>query len=198
MRFSTYIWKSSRAQLSLTLILLIIFVILFINSWAHSMKLAAMWQNWMEVLFAFGTIGIAAFIWWNEKKGDWENNLPKRLDVRFVCSNQDPENPVFTVDNAPLTGSAEVRQWGQQIGRQRNGGKDLSFSGFKVEVPQHEYSNGEDIMKYKLTVWLQAPPDAKEPKTWKYDNDGKLIQNNEKFESISTHPASQSAKQTSP
>jgi hypothetical protein len=129
-----------------------------------------MWQSWMEPFLAFSTITIAIFIWYNEKKQDWESALPKKLDVYF----QHQDKVIYQVRNAPLAGDDDIRQWGQQIGRQMNKG-DLLFNGFKVEGPNREtYKAGKDVMRYTLTVWLQNIEEGKTEKTWHYDDDGRL------------------------
>lgn len=185
MRFLNYLWKSrsARWQIILTGILIAVFVSLLVNSRLQSMGFAEMWQNWMEAFLAFGTIIIAIFIWYNEKKQNWENNLPKKLNVCFRHNEQD----FYQVINAPLAGSEDVRQWGQQLGRQMHGG-DLSFKEFSVKEPMRPTDeNGKYVMRYELTVWLQNFDESKGKKTWEYGDDGKFI-NDEKRENINNHP----------
>ncbi|CAN5562641.1 hypothetical protein BH10ACI1_BH10ACI1_11130 [soil metagenome] len=130
-----------------------------------------MWQSWMEAFLAFATIIIAFLIGYNEKRQDWEDTLPKRLNACFDFNGE----AVFTVENAPLAGSDDIRQWGQQIGLQMNNNERLSFCGFKVEGPELETDeNSNPKMQYKLTVWLQEKPNENS-KTWKYDDEGKLM-----------------------
>jgi hypothetical protein len=174
MSFLKFIWKSksTRWQIVLTGILVIVFLALLFRSLSQSKGLAEMWQSWMEPFLAFSTILIAVFIWYNEKKQDWESALPKKLDVSF----QHQDEVIYRVRNAPLAGDDDIRQWGQQIGRQMNKG-DLLFNGFKVEGPNRETDKtGKDVMRYTLTVWLQRIEEGKTEKTWEYDDDGKLIE----------------------
>jgi len=142
-----------------------------------------MWQNWMEPFLAFGTILIAVFIWLNEKRQDWENNLPKKLNASFAY---DEKQVFYQVENAPLAGDDDVRQWGQQLGRQMHGG-DLSFKGFNVKGPARDTdSNGKYVMRYELTVWLQKADESIKKKTWIYGDDGKFLE--EKLENINNPP----------
>lgn len=188
MRFSDNLLKSGSArwQLILTGVLSVVFLILFVNSRLHSMGFAEMWQHWMEAFLAFGTIIIAIFIWYNEKKQDWENNLPKKLNAFFIYN----EQVFYQVENAPLAGKDDVRQWGQQIGFQMNDGKNLLFSGFNVKGPQRDTdSNHRYVMRYELIVWLQNIGEGKRRKKWIYGDDGKFIKE-EGFENTSELPTS--------
>lgn len=77
--------------------------------------------------------------------------------------------------NDPLAGDNDIRQWGQQIGRQMNKG-DLLFNGFKMEGPNRDFDNSRNyVMRYKLTVWLQQIDEGEPEKVWEYDDEGKLI-----------------------
>lgn len=174
MTFLKHIWesKSARWQVILTTVFVIVFLALLFRSLSQSKEFADIWQSWMEPFLAFSTIAIAIFIWYNEKKQEWENALPKKLDVYF----QHGEKVIYQVRNAPLAGDNDIRQWGQQIGRQMNRG-DLLFNGFKMEGPNRDFDKiGNDIMRYKLTVWLQQIEEGELEKIWEYDDNGKLIE----------------------
>lgn len=177
MNFLSYLWtsKNSRWQILLTAAIVLGFVMAVLCSSFSAMSFFDMWQNWMEAFLAFSAIIIGVFIWHNEKKQDWEYSLPKKLDVFFYF-----EDKVFyEIRNAPLTGSDDVRQWGQQIGRQMNDDVNLSFDGFNVKGPMRDTDkNGDYIMRYVLTVWLQEIDHGKEAKVWQYDDDGKVLKIN--------------------
>lgn len=174
MKFWKPFWNSTSAkgQIILTSVLIIIIIILLFNGRSHSISYAQIWQNRIDPVLTIGTILIASFIWYSEKKQNWENNLPMKLNVFFRHNDQ----VFYQVENAPLAGSDDVRQWGQQLGRQIHGG-DLSFNGFSVEVPVPDTdSNGKDVMRYELTVWLLTTDNIKEKKKWIYDDEGRFLE----------------------
>ena len=175
MSFWRHLWrsKSTKRQIILTSFLALCLIIFFIIGCLQSKSPNEMWQSWIDPFLALSTIFIAAFIWWNEKRQDWENALPKKLDAYFKYQNK----TVYQVKNAPLAGDDDIRQWGQQIGRQMNDDKNLSFNGFKVEGPNRERDKaGKNIMRYALTIWLQQIEGGKNGRSWLYDDDGKLIE----------------------
>lgn len=175
MNFPGYLWKSNTTRWQILLVVFFVFIgIPVFRAYSQSIGLAEIWQNWLEAFLAFLTAFVAIFIWLNEKKQDWENSLPKKLDAFFIHN----EEIFYQVENAPLTGENDIRQWGQQIGFQMNGG-NLKFNGFKVEGPNRGKDTEENyVMRYKLTVWLQSINEGRQEKTWIYGNDGKLIKPN--------------------
>lgn len=175
MSFLKYLWKSgsTRGQILFSGFFGIAFLTSVFYSLSQTMNFGDMWQRWMEPFLAFATIFIAGFIWYNEKKQDWENNLPKKLKVFFFLG----EKVFYQVENAPLAGDNDIRQWGQQIGRQMNGDKNLLFNGFNVKGPVRDKdSKGEDVMLYELIVWLQSIDEDKTEKIWIYGENGKLVE----------------------
>ncbi len=173
MRFWKYLWKPLNVRIQILLIFSIIltFTYFIVYSFCKSMGFAEMWQNWMEAFLAIATIILAFLIGYNEKRQDWENTLPKRLNACFDYNGE----AIFTVENAPLAGTDDIRQWGQQIGKQMNNNQFLSFNGFRIEGPEILTDENKNYkMQYKLTVWLQEKPDEAS-KVWKYNDDGKLL-----------------------
>lgn len=178
MGFWKYLWKSTNLRVQIILLIGIgLLFILFVFSNPESKGFNSMWQNWMEPFLAFATIAIAFLIAYNEKRQDWENNLPKKLNASFVYINgENSDEEIYRVENAPLSGSDDIRQWGQQIGMQMNGDR-LDFSGFKVEGPElRKDTNGADIMQYQLTVWLEKIKDNINKTAWKYGDNGKVVE----------------------
>jgi hypothetical protein len=175
MRFLSYIWTSGRAkgQILLAFLLVAAFLWLIFKSLSQSMGFGAMWQSWMEAFIAFGTILIAVFIWINEQKQDWESNLPKRLNADFVYST----THIYEIRNAQLAGSDDVRQWGQQIGMQMNQNRPLKFRGFKVQAAKRDFdlNRKHRIMLHTLTIWLHEIDADMKRKRWIYDDDGKVL-----------------------
>jgi len=173
MNFFHYLWalKNSRWQILLTFAIAVGFGAAFSCSKIHAMSFFDMWQNWMEAFLSFAIIILGVFIWYNEKKQDWEITLAKKLDVYFYYQ----DRVFYEVKNAPLAGDNDIRQWGQQLGMQMNEGEKLHFREFNVRGPVRDTTkSGEHIMRYVLTIWLQSIGDGKTEKIWQYDDDGKL------------------------
>jgi hypothetical protein len=146
--FLGYLWKSNatRWQLVLTALFAFAFIVQVIRSFSRSKTLSEIWQ-WVDPFLAISTVVLALFIWHNEKKQDWENTLPKKLNIFFRLAGS--EGAIYEVKNAPLAGSGDIRQWGQQIGKQMNRG-ELAFSGFTVTGPRRDKHN--NVMRYELTI----------------------------------------------
>ena len=173
MSFWNYILKSKplKIQTILLFLTILLFSYFLVCSICKSMGFTEMWGTWMEAFISFATI-IVAFIGYNEKRQDWENSLPKKLNAVFDYNGES----VFVIENAPLSGSDDIRQWGQQIGMQMNGDK-LDFSGFKVEGPELQKDiNGEYLMQYQLTVWLEKIKEKTNKTVWKYGDNGKVVE----------------------
>jgi hypothetical protein len=103
--------------------------------------LTSWWSAWLDPLIGMGTFCVAVFVWLGERRQDWEEQLPRRLTVRFVLL-QDGKPPqlVMLCREADLTSAADIRQWGQQIGKQMNQNENLGleiyFDLFAAK-PQH-------------------------------------------------------------
>jgi hypothetical protein len=177
MSFRNYLWKSK--PMKIQIILLVLIVLLFsyflIYSFCRSMGFSEMWQNWMEAFISFATIIVASFIAYNEKWQDWENTLPNKLNAVFDYNG----NEIFVIENAPLAGSNDIRQWGQQIAKQMNDNEFLEFNSFQINGPTRvtDETNKRQTMSYELKVWLHKEPKGTK-KTWKYDNEGRLLTEN--------------------
>ena len=100
---------STGIQLVLAIVLVVVCGALGISYWSRGF--AEMWQR-VDPVLTVGTLLIAVFIWFNEKKREWENGLPKKLDVYFKVKNDQTGgyDDVYTIINAPLTGGDDVRQ----------------------------------------------------------------------------------------
>jgi hypothetical protein len=81
------------------------------------------WWNWMEPITGASTLVVAILVWFNEVNQDWDNSLPKRLSVTFSFEGK----KVMVCERAYLAGEGDIRQWGQQLGRQMAGDRTLSF-----------------------------------------------------------------------
>lgn len=174
MNFLGYLLRSRTTRTQMIFVVFLVgFCLLFFPRFSNYLGLPDIWQNWGEVCLALVTVSVAVFIWYNEKKQDWENSLPKKLDVSFVHESKD----FYRVKNAPLASENDVRQWGQSIGQQMNDGKPLSFTGFYTEAPRRaKNSAGDPITQYEVRIWLQKIDPDKQPTEWVYDDDGRLVE----------------------
>lgn len=171
-----YIWKKSRWQLVTALAAIFILGMAWI---LHGSLGGAYWDRGTDQGLSLITVLMAVFIWINSQRQEWKRNLPMKLDVRYDLNGED----YYTVINAPLAGDDDIRQWGQQLGKQINNLTDLPFSGFKLAPPRLETDEHNiPIIKYSLTIWLFEQNDedyralVKENRgySWKYDTDGKI------------------------
>lgn len=182
MSFLKYLWhsKAIRWQIGLFGFMTVIFSVLLFRSLSHLQILPAPWAKilseiwvWLDPFLTISAVFLALFIWYNEKKQDWEDHLPKKLNALFRLGNGDI---VYQVINAPLAGADDIRQWGQQIGKQMNDNKNLEFDGLNVSGPERATDKGgQPVMRYTLTIWLQEQSAKKPQKTWEYNDDGTLI-----------------------
>ncbi len=122
---------------------------------------------------------IAVFFW--ELEQDWENSLPKILTANFKYD----DKLVMKCEGAFLAGEADIRQWGQQIGRQMAGGGDLYFlPGIEQSPPttdKLDENNPHEVHKkrYEVTFTLtKLPANLKAP----FEKNQYLLRRPPKFE----------------
>ena len=139
--------------------------------------------NWVDIkdkdsLFTyvdpiFGiTTGVLAFaIWYNDMKRNWEESLEKKLTVHFSFANQ----YVYSCFEAFLPHQSDIRNLGQSIGSQMNGGL-LNFSPFMHLLPKRLVTpnDGEQYWVYEIHFFLRESLESKSPghKIW-YENNSK-------------------------
>lgn len=81
----------------------------------------------------------------------WTEKLPKKLTIHFKHNNQ----YTFTCHKAYLSDKGDIRQWGQQIGKQMNNLDNLDFyPHIKEETPKIEYIKNGEIKKGGYLRWL--------------------------------------------
>ena len=73
-----------------------------------------LWSPILEHYVTFGTFLAAFAAWFGSIKREWKEGLPKRLSVKFYYNNK----VVMQCDYAYLSGESDIRQLGQQIGKQ--------------------------------------------------------------------------------
>ncbi|GIX03565.1 MAG: hypothetical protein KatS3mg113_0571 [Planctomycetaceae bacterium] len=72
--------------------------------------------TWLEPLLGISTLFVAVWIFFEEGRESWEQQLPKKLNAIFIYENE----RIMECLNAVLTSEADIRQWGQQLGKQMN------------------------------------------------------------------------------
>lgn len=112
----------------LTGLFLLWVIVDWLSGWHVGDSIKERWNADLDQVVSLATLMIALFVWYGEIAEDWKNNLPKRLTVRFetVDENNEPELAMLCI-KAHLSDAADIRNLGQQIGRQMNDGKDIPF-----------------------------------------------------------------------
>jgi len=82
------------------------------------------WLNNIQAVLGAFTLLVASFVWLDELRDDWEEELPNRMSVYFFHAGQ----PVIVCRHVWLAGADDLRAWGQQVGAQAAGERFLDFS----------------------------------------------------------------------
>lgn len=82
------------------------------------------WLNNIQAVFGGFTLLIAIFVWFDELRDDWEDQLPSRMSVFFFHGGR----PAIVCRHVWLAGADDLRAWGQQVGAQAAGERFLDFS----------------------------------------------------------------------
>lgn len=104
--------------------------------------------------------GIFGFIiWYNQKRTQVIEELPKRMTVHFVRD----RDLIASCYESALAHEGDIRQMAQQIGKQMLGGDLKMYPYFNIETPEVCYSETEKkddkpikIRLYKVTIFLNA------------------------------------------
>ncbi|MCA9750446.1 MAG: hypothetical protein KC414_15150 [Romboutsia sp.] len=107
------------------------------------------WTNIIDPLVTLLTVSITIIVYLTNARKNWEDNLEKRLTVHFMYK----DKYMMSCIQAFLTGTGDIRQWGQQIGRQMNGGKNLDF--FPYMTLSDSIDDTYNYKDYILTVYLE-------------------------------------------
>lgn len=77
--------------------------------------------SFYDVFLTIGTFVTALLVWMGELRQDWENTLPKRLNVCFLHPRPAGESRDYIAIvcvEAYLSGEGDIRQWSQTIAKQ--------------------------------------------------------------------------------
>jgi len=149
-----FLWKFSKVQLITIGLSFLTWLIVFLTCLTHySLSFPDQWELWMEAFVTFNIVFLAVFIGYNEQRQDWENSLPKKLNVEYKLN----EDVVFcTVINAPLSSESDIRTWATSIaGTILNKQVYIKFSGFFMHKPRVNKKKG--MMIYDLDIFIDEP-----------------------------------------
>jgi len=123
-----------------------------------------LWWHKMEMPVVFGTFLFSLFIALRTFYEEWDRKLPKRLTVHFKLHDErNSENGkyIMSCHDAYLASEADIRQWGQQIGRQM--ANELDFEVF-IDSTKPKRINGL-YNHYSATFFLTKIPKQKDKTT---------------------------------
>jgi len=146
-----FLWRTSKVQIVISILVAVYCI--FKLSCCNNANFPTQWSNWLDAYATGVTIFIGVLIWYNEKKQDWENELPKKLTVHFKYKGQ----YIMSCINAPLVGEHDVRAYGQSIGGQiskmRNNLPLETF--FDFELKKFQKTRHEPLVNsYVITFYI--------------------------------------------
>ncbi|MBK6699597.1 MAG: hypothetical protein IPG55_06785 [Saprospiraceae bacterium] len=158
-----YIWKENWFQV-VVITLLSIFLIWY-SYCGYSDDLMS------EIIGKFlpiATLMIGCFLWYNEQKENYMNQLPKKLNVKYQL-----DEKYFEIVNAPLAHEGDIRAWGQAIAKNvLNESQYVEYSGYFIDTPR--IIEGRKF--YSITIYLKKAIGGFEfGKSYYFGNDGKYI-----------------------
>ncbi len=168
-----FIWEISKVQIWAAIIFTLTGIVIYVICCCScELSFTEQWSNWLEIYSTFGLIGVSIVIWYNEQKRNWVGNLPKKLDIFYIYQGE-----VFCkVENAPLSGESDIRNWGQSIGQTilQDSATRINFSGFKTSAGK--LNKKKKIVKYKHEVFLKEKFNLHGYiSEFEFDDDGKLL-----------------------
>ncbi len=123
-------------------------------------NLGDFWDKSVGTISSIATFFIAIFLWFNDLSRDWKDSLEKRLSVDYCFINAKGEVQVaMRCVGAYLSGEADIRQWGQQIGKQMNNNELLSFNPLPFQMsltPLFDEREGHFYKPYYLVIMLDT------------------------------------------
>ncbi len=169
-----FLWKFSKVQLITIGLSFLTWLIVFLTCLIHySLSFPDQWELWMEAFVTFNIVFLAVFIGYNEQRQDWENSLPKKLNVEYKFN----KDVVFcTVINAPLSSESDIRTWATSIaGTILNKKVHINFSGFFMHKPRVNKKKG--MMIYDLDIFIDKPIKGMEDAKIVFFDNGELDKN---------------------
>ena len=130
----------------------------------------------LERLAVAGTLLVTGSLWLRGLCAEWEESLPKRLDVIFLFGDDNEEKMVCR--GAFLAHQADIRNWGQQIGSQMaKGDRKLAFDpNIQRKAAEVVHEDGQVFKRYQVSFKLTKLPKIFRDKpnlqkiTWQYNS----------------------------
>ena len=148
--------------------MIIILIIIAIIIYLIVIPNAHLLHDFLSYFLPVSTLCIGIFVWYNEQKENYMNQLPKKLNVKYQL-----DEKYFEIINAPLAHEGDIRAWGQAIAKNvLNARVDVDYSGYFIDKP---IVNDEKKV-YTLTIYLTKEITGIEfGKSYYFGNDGKYI-----------------------
>lgn len=146
-----YLLRKHGWQIALAIIVFgsLIFLSLYREKWYDAI-------NWFEAIAGVGTLILATFLWWNDMRKNWEDQLPKKLNAYFTFESYN----VLVFKNILLISEGDIRAWAQQIALQKVGEKLSLEPFFRFEsLGVQRNANGIPVKVYEITFFLSAIPE---------------------------------------
>jgi len=149
-----FLIKERWIQMACLLIALAIMSIL-LHIWGFT-DVQEKWDLYLNTTVNLVTLLVAIGVWWSSGVREWEDDLPKRLNVTFKDGTG---KVIMKCLHAPLGGEGDIRAWSQQLGLQmiNNTQTKLDFPPtFVVDAPQ--IAKDGSCKSYSVTQTLMAVP----------------------------------------
>lgn len=158
-----YILNENKGQfLIIVLIIIAIIIYLIVIPNVHLL------DDFLSYFLPVSTLCIGIFVWYNEQKENYFNQLPKKLNVKYQL-----DEKYFEIINAPLAHEGDIRAWGQAIAKNvLNESQYVDYSGYFIDTPR--IIEGRKF--YSITIYLKKAIGGFEfGKSYYFGNDGKDI-----------------------
>lgn len=176
-----FAWKDSRSRvLFMAFALVVCLLIAYWMGFSNILKNYTPHIQLIDGILAVVLIAISFAIWFEQMSDNWKEKQLKLLTVRFYYQGQE----VMRCEKATLVGEADIRNWGQQLGKQMSK-EFLSFQpNINIEKQPLKYlskaEGGQDdfAVLYTATFVLMEQPkclqaEEKLPLVW--NNKGEKI-----------------------
>ncbi len=153
--FVKFVLKSRFVFILVSVLILGLLLWDYHNNWNFMDDIKNKWNNEIDPVVGFATLLVAFSVWINETISSWKNSLPKKLTVIFIFEGKE----VMRCNYAHLDHEADIRNLGQQIGRQMNKTK-LDFYAPKIKRERgHICTEKQEVfMHYKVEFTLTEWP----------------------------------------
>ena len=120
-------------------------------------EVIVVWERAFDPVFSLGTLFVALAVWFGERREAWKADLPKKFTTIFKYHKRE----VMRCERAELSGEADMRALGQQIGLQM-----LDVTRLPLNAPGIKFSGGDPTVgeagnvyrHYCIEIILQTLP----------------------------------------